>query len=81
MRVEPNTRKFIAEVEQFLKPFYEDRKMEMEVKVTQRVIKTVRGRGGRLNKKLVEVKKIVKKEKHVAIVKDTALFLQHIAEM
>ena len=35
--------------------------MEMEVNVTKRVIKTVRGRGGKLVKKPFEVKKIVKK--------------------
>ena len=35
--------------------------MEMEVNFTKRVIKTVRGRGGKLTKKPVEVRKIMKK--------------------
>ena len=52
-----------------------------KVNVTKRVIKTVRGRGGKLVKKPVEVRKIVKKDKKIAIVKDAAVFLQHVTEM
>ena len=55
--------------------------MEMEVNVTKRVIKTVRGMGGKLVKKPVEVRKIVKKDKNIAVVKDAAVFLQHVTEM
>ena len=64
-----------------MKPFYEDKITEMEVYFTKRVIKSVRGRGEKLTKKPVEVRKIMKKEKHVAIVKDSALFLKHVTEM
>ena len=74
-------RKFLADIDQFLKPFYEEKTMEMEVNVAKRVIKTVRGRGGKLVKKPVEVRKIVKKDKKIAIVKDAAVFLQHVTEM
>ena len=81
VNVEKNTRKFLADIDQFLKPFYEEKTMEMEVNVTKRVIKTVRGRGGKLVKKPVEVRKIVKKDKHVAIVKDLAPVLKHVKEM
>ena len=41
VNVKSNTRKFLANVDEFLKPFYADRIMEMEVNITKRVIKTV----------------------------------------
>ena len=81
VNVEKNKRKFLADIHQFLKPFYEEKTMEIEVNVTKRVIKTVRGRGGKLVKKPVEVRKIVKKDKNIAVVKDAAVFLQHVTEM
>ena len=68
-------------MDQLLVPYYENVKMMMEVKVPNRVVKMVRGRGGKLQKKLVIQKKIVKVEKDVAIVKDAAEFTQKIAEM
>ena len=46
-----------------------------------KVTRMVRMRGGKLGKKLVDIKTIVKKEKNVAIVKNTANFLEKIAEM
>ena len=79
--VESNTRQFLAELDSLLKPHYENKKMVMEVKVTCKVIKTVRKRNGQLGKKLVEVRKVIKKEKEVAIVKNTSTFLEKIAEM
>ena len=55
VNVESNARKFLANIDKFLKPFDQDEIMEMEVNVTKRVIKTVRGRGGKLAKKPVEM--------------------------
>ena len=81
VKVEPNTRKFLSELDQMLKPFFEDKVMVMQVKKTVKEIKTVRTRGGKMNKKVVEVKKVVEKEKHIAIVKDLPVFLQTIAQM
>ena len=81
MKVEQGTRMFLSEVDKLLLPYYDNVKMIMEVKVSKIVVKLVRGRGGRLKKKLVVVKKIVKKEKNVAIVKDASEFCLKIAEM
>ena len=61
VNVESNARKFLANIDKFLKPFDQDEIIEMEVKVTKRVIKTVRGRRGKLTKKPIEVRKIMKK--------------------
>ena len=79
--VEQGTRKFLSEVDKLLVPYYENVKMIMEVRVPKTVVKMVRGRGGKIKKKLVVVKKIVKKEKNVTIVKNAASFCQKIAEM
>ena len=81
VRVEPGTRKFLGEMDKLLSPFYENRKMMMEVPQMQKVCKTVRVRGGKLAKKLIEKRQIVLKEKDVAIVKDTSEFLAKIAEL
>ena len=81
MSVEQGTRKFLSEVDKLLVPYYEIVKMIMEVRVPKTVVKMVRGRGGKIKKKLVVVKKIVKKEKNVTIVKNAASFCQKIAEM
>ena len=78
--VEKNTRRFLKDVDQLLMPFFENRKMEMEVKVTYKVLKMVRKRGGMLKKQMVDVKKIVKRQKNIAIVKDLQVFLQKICE-
>ena len=42
--VEKNTRTFLKDIDQLLMPFFENRKMEMEVKVTYKVLKMVRKR-------------------------------------
>ena len=78
--VEKNTRRFLKDVDQLLMPYFENRKMEMEVKVTYKVLKMVRKRGGTLKKQMVDAKKIVKKLKNIAIVKDLRVFLQKICE-
>ena len=81
MRVELSTRKFHSEFDEVVSPFYENKRMMMEVQATVKVTRMVRMRGGKLGKKLVDIKTIVKKEKNVAIVKNTANFLEKIAEM
>ena len=81
VRVEPSTRKFLSELDEVLSPFYENKRMMMEVRAVAKVTRMVRMRGGKLGKKLVDIKTIVKKEKNVAIVKNTADFLEKIAEM
>ena len=81
VKVEQSTRRFLSELDQMLAPLYEDKIMVMQVKKNVKVTKTVRTRGGKLAKKVVEVKRIVERAKHIAIVKDVSLFLQKIAQM
>ena len=80
VKVEKNTRRFLKDVDHLLMPYFENRRMEMEVKVNYRVLKMVRKRGGTLKKQMVEAKKIVKKLKNIAIVKNLRVFLQKICE-
>ena len=81
VKVEPNTRKFLSELDQMLKPLYEDKIMVMQVKQNEKVTKNVRTRGGKLTKKVVEVRRVVERTKHIAIVKDVGVFLERIAQL
>ena len=81
VKVEPQTRKFLSELDQMLRQHYEDKIMVMQVKKNVKVTKNVRTRGGKLTKKVIEVKRVIEKAKHIAIVKDVPLFLQRIAQL
>ena len=81
VRVEHGTRQFLSEIDKLLVPYYHNVQLKMEVKVIHRRVKLVTGRMGKLHKKVVETKTIVKKEKNVTIIKNYVAFCQKIAEM
>ena len=76
VRIEPNTREFLAEIDKHLSEEYESIKMEMEVNREVEVKGNKKGKGSKNKKR--DKKVLVKETKDVAIVKNTKGFLDRV---
>ena len=81
VRVEHGTRQFLSEIDKLLVLYYHNIQLKIEVKVIHSRVNLVKGKAGKLQKKVLETKTIVKKERNVTIIKNYVAFCKKIDEI